>query len=165
LTIWIWLLPLLADFFAGTALYVSVGEVPAMGEFGVDEHWRYFPHMYKRAAASQAAFATIAGVAGIIHSTRIVGAPFDRNLWIISGSIFVGMFPYTFLGLLPTNKTIINDNEQVKLGHQSQIPLGKRKELLDKWAALHLVRTVGSVVGFGIMVYGLSRHSSLLLKW
>jgi hypothetical protein len=151
--------------FAGTALYISIGEVPAMRAFGLDEHWRFFPYMYEKAAPSQAVFATIAGVAGIVHGTRIIRSSFDRNLWLISGSIFVGMFPYTVFGLFPTNKLIINDNKRVTLGNESQVNTNTRKELLDKWAVLHLGRTVGSVVAFGAMIYGLSRHSSLVLGW
>jgi len=151
--------------FAGTALYMSVGEVPALRAFGLDEHWRFFPYMYERAAPSQTAFTTIAGVAGILHGTRIIGSSYYRNLWIISGSVFVGIIPYTVLGMFPTNKLIINDNKRVTSGNESQVSLGTRKELLDKWAVLHLGRTVGSVFAFGAMIYGLSRHSSLVLGW
>ena len=152
-------------FFAGTSLYVTIGEIPAIRAMGVDVHWRFFPYMYERAVVSQATFATIAGVAGIVHGTRIIGSVYDRNLWIIAGSIFVGTLPYTLICMLPTNKLIVNDSKRVTAGNESQLRETTRKETLDKWAALHLVRTVGSAIGFGLMAYGLSRHSSLILGW
>ena len=154
-----------AGCFAGTAFFVTTGEVPAMRMLGLDEHWRFFPHMYKRAAASQGLFSVVAGVAGIAHGTRIIGSTYYRNLWIISGSTFLGIVAYTLIGIAPTNKTIINDNKHITAGNQSPINATTRKELLDKWAVLHLVRTVSSVAGFGAMIYGLSRHTSLVLGW
>jgi hypothetical protein len=156
---------LAAGFFAGTAFYITIGEVPALRAFGLDEHWRFFPYMYEKAAVSQSVCTTIAGVAGIVHGTRINGAPFYRNLWIIAGSVFVGVLPYTVICMFPTNKLIINDNKRVRSGNESQIDVATKKDLLDKWAVLHLVRTVGSVASFGAMVFGLSRHTSLLLGW
>jgi len=154
-----------AGFFAGTALYVTVGEVPALREQGLDEHWRFFPYMYKRAAILQSVFSVISGISGILHGTRIVRSSFNRNLWLIAGSTFIAMGPYTLFFMLPTNNTILNDNKDLKLGKESQISVVKRKELLDKWAGLHLVRTIASVASFSAMVFGLSRHSSLVLSW
>jgi uncharacterized membrane protein len=151
--------------FAGSALFVTAVEVPAIRELGVDQHWQFFPLMYERAAISQAAFAAIASVAGILHGIRITGAPSDRNLWIAAGTAFLGLLPYTVICMFPTNHFIINDNKRIKSANESQIDIAKKKELLDKWAVLHLVRTVASAAGFGAMIFGLSRHSSLLLKW
>ncbi|CAF3228680.1 unnamed protein product [Rotaria sp. Silwood2] len=152
-------------FFAGTALYMTIGEVPAMRAFGLDEHWRFFPYMYERAAVSQIIFTSIAGVSGVLHGTRIIRAPYHRNLWIAAGTIFLGMIPYTVICMLPTNKLIIEDNKSVQSGSESKINLGTKRELLDKWAMLHCVRTLGSLVGFGAMVFGLSHHQSLRLGW
>jgi uncharacterized membrane protein len=149
--------------FAGSALYITIVEVPALRRLGVDQHWRFFPLMFERAVLSQSVTGTIAGIASIVHGIRIVGSSFDRNLWFFAGSIFVGMFPYTVLGMFPTNKTIINDNKLITSGNQSKFDSAAKKDLLEKWNLLHLVRTIGSVASFGVMVYGLSRHSSLLL--
>jgi hypothetical protein len=151
--------------FAGTALYMSIGQVPALKEFGLNEHWKFFPYMFKNAAASQSISTAIAGAAGIAHATRIQGAPFDRNLWFVAGSTFLAVIPYTLAIIQPINRKILDDNKKVKSGSESQIDTATKKELLDKWAMFHLVRTVGTVAGFGAMIYGLSRHSSLLLKW
>ncbi|CAF2040515.1 unnamed protein product [Rotaria magnacalcarata] len=154
-----------AGLFAGTALYMTIGEVPAMRAIGGDIQWRFFPYMYERAAVSQASLAVIAGVAGVLHGTRIVRAPSDRNLWIAAGTIFIGIIPYTVICMLPTNLRIINDNKRIQAGSESQIDPATQKKLLDKWTSLHLVRTVGSLVGFTAMAFGLSQHKSLLLRW
>jgi hypothetical protein len=150
--------------FAGTAFYMSFGQAPALRAFGLNEHWKFFPYMYQN-IASQPVFALVAGTAGIAHGIRILGAPFYRNLWIISGSTFLAIFPFTFGLLRPINRKIIDDNKRVKSGEESQINLATKKELLDKWVALHLIRTVISIAGFGGMVYGLSRHSSFVFGW
>ncbi|CAF0903459.1 unnamed protein product [Adineta steineri] len=154
-----------AGLFAGAALYITIGETPALQDFGLDEHWRFFPHMYKRAAISQSVFSAIGGIAAIAHGTRINGSSFDRNLWIIAGTTLIGMAPYTIFLMLPTNNTIINDNKETTLGKESQISVTQRKKILQKWAGLHLGRTITSVASFSAMVFGLSRHSSLLLGW
>lgn len=153
-----------AGCFAGTTLYMSAIEVPAMRLLGVDEHWRFFPRMFQY-AAPQPILAAIAGITGVLHGSRIIGSPYYRNLWIISGSTFLGVIGFTIVTMFPTNKMIINDNKHTTAGNQSSITTTHRKELLDKWVSLHLVRTISSVVGFGTMVYGLSRHTSLVLGW
>jgi len=151
--------------FAGTALYISFGEVPALRAFGLDEHWRFFPYMYAHAAPIQIGFTLTAGISSILHGTRIIGSVKDRNLWLVAGSIFVGMIPYTILCIAPTNQRIIKDNQLVHTGKESQINVATRKDLLDKWVLLHFARTAGSIFAFSAMVFGLHRHSSLILGW
>ncbi|UJR09597.1 hypothetical protein I4U23_013832 [Adineta vaga] len=152
-----------AGIFAGTALYISIGEVPAMQQLGADIHWRFFPPMFKKAALYQTIVAWTSGAASIIHGTRINGAPFYRNLWIIAGSTFFAITPYTIFVMLPTNKIILNDNQDIASGKESQFSVTQKEDLLNKWAGLHLVRTVSSLASFGAMVFGLSRHTSLIL--
>ena len=154
-----------AGIFAGTALYMTIGEVPALREFGLEEQWRFFPYMYQRAAKSQSAFTAIAGIAGIAHGSSIVGAPFYRNLWIAAGSTFLGVLPYTVICMLDTYKIILDDNKRIKLNNQSQYDNNKKREILDKWVTLHLVRTASTVLSFGAMIFGLSQHQSLTLGW
>ena len=151
--------------FAGTALCVSAVEVPAFQVLGVDEHWRFFPHMYQKAAVTQSLFAGLGGAAGIAHGARIIGSSSDRNLWLVAGTVFLGMLPYTVFCLGPTNQRIIKDSKLLQSGGQGLIDTATQKELLEKWAVLHLGRTVGSVVAFAAMAYGLSRHNSLLFGW
>lgn len=143
--------------FAGTALYMTIGEVPALKEYGVDRQWEFFPLMYSRAAVSQSVFTMVAGISGITHAIRQTQTS-DRNLWLVAGSLFVGMVPYTLIFMIPTNKAIINDNKNVNDGQSSKYSPTQRAALLEKWNLLHLGRTLGSVVAFGLMTYGLSRR-------
>ena len=154
-----------AGIFAGSALYITVIEVPSAADLGVETHWKFFPFMYDRAYVMQSSLAALAGLTGIAHGTRVVGSAFDRNLWIAAGSAFVALWPYTLGIMLSTNNTISKDSKLVTQGQTSQFDLVQRKDLLQKWACLHSGRTAISVIGFGAMIYGLSRHSSLLLKW
>ena len=151
--------------FVGTAVYTSVSEVPALRAFGLDEHWRFFPFMYERAAVLQVASSMLAASAAIVHGSRIVGSSFDRNLWLAAGLTLAGMLPFTFVCIMPTNKRIIDDNKRVKLGQASLVDTATKKEILDKWAGLHLVRSIASTAAFGAMIFGLSRHSSLIYAW
>jgi len=150
--------------FAGTNFYLSFGQVPALREFGLNEHWRFFPHMLNTAKPLPI-LSLIAGTAGIAHGIRIVGTPFYRNLWIIAGSTFLAIIPFSIGFIMPINRTIIDDNKLVKSGQESQINLGTKKELLDKWTTFHLVRTVAVMASFSTMVFGLTRHSSFVFKW
>ncbi|CAF1277971.1 unnamed protein product [Rotaria sordida] len=102
-------------------------------------------------------------ILSFLHGTHIIHAPFYRNLWITTGTIFLGILPYTVIFMFPTNKLIIEDNKRVQSGSESQINVSIRKGLLDKWAMLHLVRTVGSVISFGAMLFGLNHHKLLHL--
>mgnify|MGYP002378678099 FL=1 len=154
-----------AGLYAGSALYVTVIEVPSAADLGVETHWKFFPFMYDRAFVVLGALGPIAGLSAIAHGTRVVGSAFDRNLWIAAGSAFVALWPYTLGIMLSTNNTISKDSKLVSQGQTSQFDLVQRKTLLQKWACLHSGRTAISVIGFGAMIYGLSRHSSLLLKW
>jgi len=147
--------------FAGTAFYLSYGQTPALREFGLNEYWRVFPYLFEKGAI-QPISTIIAGTAGIVYGTRIIGAPFYRNLWITAGSTFLAIIPFTLIFLVPTNQIIINDNKIVKSGNESQINVATKKELLDKWATLHLFRTIASIAGFSAMIFGLSRHSSFV---
>lgn len=144
--------------FAGTALYISVGEVPAIGDLGVDTHWRFFSPMYKRAAPQQTFLTGAAGLTGILYGMGIKNAPFYRNLWIAAGTAFIGIIPYTVIFMFPTNYRIIADSDQVNSGGQSKIDGPTKEELLKKWACLHWVRTATSVAAFGAMVFGLKPH-------
>ena len=146
-----------AGLFTGSALYVSVDEVPAIDKVGTDEHWRFFPHMYHRAAATQVLTSIIAGIAGIGYGIVMTGSQSDRNLWYLSGAIFVGILVYSLIFMIPTNNIIIDDNKRIRSGKSSQFDLATKQKYLDKWSRLHLVRTISSIVGFGVMIFAYTR--------
>ena len=150
--------------FTGSAFFVTFVEVPASRASGLAEYWRFFPYLYERAAVSQPIFTLVAGATGISHGMRILDSPFHRKLWITAGLFFLTMLPYTLLVLAPINRRIINDNELTKASGVSQIDAKTKQKLLQKWANLHLVRTVGSVAGFGTMIFGFDRWTVFVSK-
>ncbi|XP_055335880.1 uncharacterized protein LOC129586586 [Paramacrobiotus metropolitanus] len=153
-----------AGLFAGTAFYMSTQEVPAMRDLGLDENWRFFPYMYHRAFIAQGSLCSLAGVGSITHALRIINSDFDRKLWLGVGATFLAVLPYTFIVMVPTNNAICEDSKRVTEGGQSRFETGRRREMLETWSYMHLVRTIGSCVAFGVMVYGLARHGHLVFK-
>ena len=147
-----------AGLFTGAALYIGTTQAPALRALGVDEEWRFFPLMVKKAISLPVLTGT-AGLTGVLHGSRIVGATNDRRLWIAAGSVFLAVIPYTLFGMGPVIKAILNKDKR------SEVSNDQRKDLLDKWNGLHAVRIVSAAVGFSAMVYGLSRHSFLHLSW
>jgi len=148
---------LAAGLLAGGAFYILISMNPELSEFGVNEHWRFFPYIYKRSAISQPSLTIVAVISSIVYGIRIVDAPFYRYLWIATGIIFLTISPFTKT-FAPTNTTIINDNKLIKAGNESKINSTIKKELLDEWTTFHSIRTAIAIVGFGTMIYGLSRH-------
>ncbi|XP_055335777.1 uncharacterized protein LOC129586523 [Paramacrobiotus metropolitanus] len=150
--------------FAGTAFYMTSQEVPALRDLGLDEHWRFFPHMYHRAFAYQGLVNGAASVAAIVHGLRITNSDFDRKLWIGAGAAFLALWPYTLLVMVPTNNQIVDDNKKMTQGVPSSVEPARRKEMLEKWNCMHAVRTAVGMGAFGLMIYGLARHASLVFK-
>ncbi|XP_055335885.1 uncharacterized protein LOC129586589 [Paramacrobiotus metropolitanus] len=153
-----------AGIFSGTAFYTSSQEVPAMRDLGLNEHWRFFPYMYHRAFVYQSAAGITAGVGSIIHGLRIVNSDFDQKLWIGVGASFLALVPYTFIFMVPTNNAICEDSKRVTEGGQSRFEIHQRRDMLEKWSSMHLVRTVTSCAAFGVMVYALARHANLVFR-
>lgn len=134
--------------FAGAATYISFSEVPALNKSGPNELWHFFPYMYHNAARMQAPLAVLSGATGVIYSLRIAkSSPDLAKVWMGAALSFIAIVPYTLILMMPTNNRIINSNKTLE--NESE-----KKELLNKWSKLHLVRTVVSVAGFSAMVYG-----------
>jgi len=140
--------------FTGAAAYISFSEVPALNDSGPNEFWRFFPHMYKRAAIMQASLTVISGVSGVVYSLRIAeSSPFLSKVWLGAATTFIAIAPYTILFMMPTNNRIIESNKTLEKESE-------KEELLNKWYKLHLVRTVSSLLGFSAMVYGCVKYNS-----
>lgn len=134
--------------FAGAASYISFAEVPALRQFGLNEQWRFFPHMYGRASKMQAPLTLISGTTGIIYSLRIAeSSPNLSKLWLGAGLAFIAIIPHTMLFMMPLNNRIIESNQTLEAE-------AEKEDLLNVWSKLHLVRTIVSIAGFSVMVYG-----------
>jgi anthrone oxygenase-like protein len=118
----------LAAVFAGAALYINVAEQPArlaLDDKGLLTQWK---PSYARGFLMQASLAMASGVLGLLAAWLT-----SDWRWIVGAILIIANWPYTLLGILPTNKqieAIPND----AAGAQS-------RALIESWGGLHAVRT------------------------
>jgi Domain of unknown function (DUF1772) len=121
--------------FTGAAFYLTTVEHPARMSLGVEAALEQFRPSYKRAAPQQAALAIVC----FLSSVALAGFTHDW-LCFLGGSLVVAVVPFTFLFMMPTNRLLLNDTEEL------EIELERAR--LAKWARLHAVRTILSLSGF-----------------
>jgi hypothetical protein len=125
---------LVAALFTGAAVYVNVAEQPA--RLGLDDRARLtqWKLAYKRGTAMQAPLTIIGFLLGLAAWWQT-----DHWAWLLGAAILITNWPYTLLGIMPTNK-ILMTTEPASAGPDS-------RALIEKWAALHAGRTaLGFVV-------------------
>jgi uncharacterized membrane protein len=114
--------------FFGAAFYVNVAEQPArlhLDDRSLLAEWK---PSYKRGFAMQAPLAIFGFVLGVIAWWQ------TRDwLWLAGAVVLVMNWPYTLLGIMPTNNALMA-LEPANAGPQS-------RKLIEKWATLHAVRT------------------------
>ncbi len=117
-----------AALFAGAAVYINVAEQPA--RLGLDDgsllaEWK---PAYKRGFAMQAPLAVAGFLLGVLAWWQTGGW-----LWLVGATVLVLNWPYTLLGIMPTNNRLMAI-EPTKAGADS-------RKLIETWANLHAVRT------------------------
>jgi hypothetical protein len=131
--------------FAGAALYLTTVEHPARMSLGASVALREFRPSYKRAAPQQAALAIVCFVCGVSLALLT-----QHWLWLLGGILVGSVVPFTFLFSAPANRLLLD--EAKKLDTQTL------ESLLAKWAALHSVRTLLSLLGFLALLWACVFH-------
>jgi hypothetical protein len=128
---------IVAALFAGAAVYVSVAEQPArltLDDRALLTEWK---PAYKRGTAMQAPLAIIGFLLGLAAWWQT-----GHSAWLLVAAILIANWPYTLLGIMPTNK-ILMATEPTSAGLDS-------RALIEKWAALHAGRTA---LGFAATLF------------
>jgi uncharacterized membrane protein len=131
---------LASGLFAGAALYINLVEHPARVQCGTELAVTEFGPSYHRATLLQVPLAVVGFVAGAISwfSGNELG-------WLVGAIALGAVIPFTLLVIFPTNKKLLDP----ALDRKS--PLAR--ELLDRWGALHAVRSILSVAAFILFVF------------
>lgn len=131
-----------AMLFAGAALYVNVVEHPARMVLETRSAVQQWAPSYKRATLIQAPLALVSLLSGVM--AWLLGA----SIWWLAAALLIGsVVPYTLLVVMPINHKILESDRDL-----SSV---ETRELLQKWARLHGVRTTLSLVASVIDVWQL----------
>jgi uncharacterized membrane protein len=119
----------IAAAFAGAAFYVGFAEQPARLQLDDRSLLVEWKPSYKRGFAMQGPLAVIGFLLGLLAWWQS-----GAWLWLIGALVLIANWPYTLLGMMPTNNRLMTA-DPAKAGPES-------RALIGTWARLHAVRTM-----------------------
>jgi hypothetical protein len=131
---------LAAALFSGAALYINVAEHPARMTLDTRSAAAQWAPSYRRATWLQAPLALLSLIAGL--GAWLLGGGLG---WALAAVLIGAVIPFTFLGIMPTNKAL--------LAPERDVSSEATRLLLGRWAKLHAVRTVLSAAATILYVY------------
>jgi hypothetical protein len=121
--------------FAGAAAYVTIAEAPALQGCGMEIAAKVFPPTYRRAAVMQAPLALLGFLSGLAASWS------TRSLTTLIAALLLGsVLPYTGFVVMPVNNLLLAPDLDARSPEASP--------LMSRWARLHSVRTLASLLAF-----------------
>lgn len=126
---------LCAGLFAGAAIYVTFVEHPARLEGGREVAVAQFRPSYRRGAIMQASLAGVGCLAAL--GTWMQGR---SGLVLVAGLLLGANIPFTLIAVLPTNRRLLDPALDPRSAEAA--------DLLDRWGALHGVRSFAGGAAF-----------------
>src|SRR5258708_6932060 len=106
---------------------------------GISIALQEFRPSYRRAAVFQISMAVIACVCSFALSLFT-----SQWIWFLGGGMTGLMLPFTVIVMMPTNRILLDA--------ASPLNESDAQNLLDRWARLHLIRTIAGMLGFAILL-------------
>lgn len=119
-----------AALFSGAAVYINFAEQPArlgLSDQSLLDEWK---PSYKRGFMMQSTLAVVGFLLGAAAWWQS-----GNGLWLVGGLLILANWPYTLLGIMPTNNKLMG----------TKLATPESRALIVKWGYLHAVR---SALGF-----------------